>query len=555
MKLKKVFLIIAAAAAAAACISGCNQSKEKADGSENVTLRFLDCWQGESAISPSDLTNNVVAKVIREKTGVTLNPEFITTSEIEKLNVLFASGDMPDLISAPFWGGADATTMLIKRSAKEGLLMSLDELVEEYGPNVKPAMEGVAATKDLKEFDLEDPDFEGKHYLLLAQAKMIESPEDVANDAKTLYIRKDIYDSLNVDPEKIKTSDDIYELLKKIKAGNFKDVNGRDIIPAGSWHSGYLLGLLYTSYIDSVDNITNYGLSDGKVVEDTFEPLTEKRILFMRKLISEGLLDVEAISQNSARATEKLSTGSVGIIGSRYNQLKDTLSNTLYITNPEMKYIPLPYLQDAKGRTGFISLKGTSGASVLMIPKTTKNPEAVIKALNFINSEEGVKLISYGIEGEHYNMVDGKPRLTQEWLEKYKSDTKNLSKEGIRSIYDRLLLLNKRLKEYGESLPGQADEVDEDFEYAKSLCPFGGFVDGIRVNYFENSYPDIDKVKSLRSSSKVNDTINKAYFQESDEAALQVIRGLKEQMYKDGEIEKLLDYLTEQTKDRDDILY
>jgi putative aldouronate transport system substrate-binding protein len=555
MRLKKLLGMAMVTVVAVSCFSACNQAEKNAVEGENITLRFLDCWQGESAISPEDLTNNPVAKVIREKTGVTLSPEFITTSEIEKLNVLFTSGDMPDLISAPFWGGNDAATQLIKRAAKEGLLTPLDELVNKHGPNVKPAMEGVAATKDLREFDLEDPDFEGKHYFLLAQAKMIDSPDDVTNDAKTLYMRKDIYEALNVDPEKIKTSDDIYELLKKIKEGGFKDINGRDVIPAGSWHSGYLLGLLYTSYIDSVNNMTNYGLSDGKVVEDTFEPLTEQRVLFMRKLISEGLLDVEAFSQNSARATEKLSTGQVGIIGSRYTQLRDTLGSTLYVTNPEMEYIPLPYLLDAKGRKGFVSLKGTSGGSVLILPNTNKHPEATIKVLDYINSEEGMKLISYGIEGEHYNMVDGKPRLTAEWLDKYKSDTKNLSKEGIRSIYDRLLLINNRLKDYGESLPGQADEVDPKYEYAKSLCPFGGFVEGIRLNYFESTYPDIDKVKSLRSSSKVNDTLNKAYFKDSDEEALAVIRELKEQMYKDGEIEKLLDYLTEQIKNRDDILY
>lgn len=52
------------------------------------------------------------------------------------------------------------------------------------------------------------------------------------------HIRKDIAEALNVDPKSITTSEQLYELAKKIKAGNFKDENGKDIYPIGPRYWG-----------------------------------------------------------------------------------------------------------------------------------------------------------------------------------------------------------------------------------------------------------------------------------------------------------------------------
>ena len=63
-----------------------------------------------------------------------------------------------------------------------------------------------------------------------------------------------------------------------------------------------------------------------------------------------------------------------------------------------------------------------------------------------------VDLLGYGVEGVHYNMVDGKPRLTAEWQEKYEKDQNSLKKEGI-GIYN-VIRLNNYISAYGESTYG-----------------------------------------------------------------------------------------------------
>lgn len=43
--------------------------------------------------------------------------------------------------------------------------------------------------------------------------------------------------------------------------------------------------------------------------------------------------------------------------------------------------------------------------------------EAIMKMVDYIFSEEGARLINFGVEGQHYDMVDGKPIIKQEILD------------------------------------------------------------------------------------------------------------------------------------------
>ena len=50
------------------------------------------------------------------------------------------------------------------------------------------------------------------------------------------------------------------------------------------------------------------------------------------------------------------------------------------------------------------------------IGHTNKHPVETIKYFDFYFSEEGRRLVNFGVEGEQYNMVDGKPQFTEEFL-------------------------------------------------------------------------------------------------------------------------------------------
>jgi len=516
---------------------------------EQVTLTYFNCWNGSSTTGPEDPTDNPVANKLKEETGVTLDIEYATTSEVEKLNIIFASGDMPDIINAPFWGGFDSPTKILKKAAREGLLLSFDEYIEKY-TNVKAALtQGIA--KDFRENDLEDRAFEGKHYFIPWQTPR--AKEDVTNWAYNAYARKDIIDALGINADDIKTSEDVYNLLKEIKNGGFTDINGNPVIPAGTWANGWTDIPMMNSFNEN--NLTEFTKVDGKLRYNAFSPLLEEQILFMRKLISEGLFDPEAFCQNDAIAKEKMVLGKVAVFGSHYIHAKDNLS-MLYKEHPEMQYIPIGPVLDANGealQVGQKQLDGRAGCPVLTITKNCEHPEAAIRLIDYIGSIEGQKLVYYGLEGVHYEMVDKKPRMKDEWLDKWNENPQILRNEGIQSIYTWIVSRDCRMSEFGESEPGGSKNADEIYELAKKKSPIK-LVSGYRISYFKNEYPEIEKIESVANYQTQRDVIEKAYFAETDEEALKVLEDYRKQLKKSG-IEDYEKFINEKTKTRDDIIW
>jgi len=255
----------------------------------------------------------------------------------------------------------------------------------------------------------------------------------------------------------------------------------------------------------------------------------------MRKLISEGLFDPEAFCQNDAIAKEKMVLGKVAVFGSHYIHAKDNLS-MLYKEHPEMQ-----------------QLDGRAGCPVLTITKNCEHPEAAIRLIDYIGSIEGQKLVYYGLEGVHYEMVDEKPRMKDEWLDKWNENPQILRNEGIQSIYTWIVSRDCRMSEFGESEPGGSKNADEIYELAKKKSPIK-LVSGYRISYFKNEYPEIEKIESVANYQTQRDVIEKAYFAETDEEALKVLEDYRKQLKKSG-IEDYEKFINEKTKTRDDIIW
>ena len=131
---------------------------------DDVQLKMLICWNGGFKTA-QDQYNNDVAAAIREKIGVTVEFEGIMMSEAEKLNMMFASGDMPDMVNAPYWGGTAGETAIIKKAGVEGRLIDIKDMVPNY-PNIADAYDiGVIGQKYL-ETDIDTPENNGARYVL-----------------------------------------------------------------------------------------------------------------------------------------------------------------------------------------------------------------------------------------------------------------------------------------------------------------------------------------------------------------------------------------------------
>lgn len=524
---------------------------------EKVVVRVLDCWNGSSQDAPADFENNPVAKKILEKTNVVFKIDNATTNETEKLNMMFAAGDVQyDLIFAPYWGGDGGECGVIKRAGSQNLLKPLEDLISKYGENIKPALT-TNLRKSFVDNDMNYSGYNGHTYVVPYETHATD--QDYRNEGMGLYARKDIMDALGWKQDTFNSSEKVYEYLKLVKGGSFKDAAGKAVIPAGTWHDGWEAVQYAKSYKDN----SQFGLYtyEGKTYAFQRGPLFEKQVLFIRKLVADGLFDKAAFSQNDTSAKEMMAIGKYAVVPGHFFHFRDNLRETLYKTNPDMQYVPIGPIPNQDGTVGEKRGMAKGGSPAWFIPASTKDDvaEATIKAINWLNSKEGKILPYYGVEGVHYDLVNGKPVTKDEYLQKYKDGTLK-KEEGVQATYMKMVSLRPFMSEWGEFSLGDSKSLDANYQYAVTkVNPYIPTDDGVDLwTIFRNdfkkddpqTYESIDKVWLKEMWPDVDNKYReRAYLAKSDDEALKILNVYEKRLI-DAGIEKFEDYCTKNQKDK-----
>ncbi|HIS67778.1 MAG TPA: hypothetical protein IAA58_00215 [Candidatus Gallacutalibacter stercoravium] len=521
---------------------------------DDVTIEILNCWNGGFK-NPSDLRNNEVATAIRDKIGVTVEIEGIMMSETEKLNMEFASGDMHEVINAPYWGGDGGETAVIKQAGSEGRLLALDDDINDFA-NIKDAWKVGVVSQAFLENDLEYEGFGGKHYILPMQTPGEE--ESIDYWAYGVFARGDVFDKVGIEADSVRTPDDLYNFFKALDAADIKDVNGNDTIIAstagmGNSYTDYLLGF-------TLPGLTSYKQNEDKVWE--YYPLTEDWVdagLFMWKLVNEGLFDKECFKQTPTTANEKLGNGTALVYAAQYNDsIRATKATGLYIQNPEMRYMPVGPLEYKDGTTKVqVEANGRNGTPCAIFTTNCQNLRAALTYYDYVNSYEGLLLTKYGIEGEDYTMdEDGMPQLDQETLDRMieGDDTVNDERRerGI-GVYCQTLA-DRSVSLFGEKNPGDAAAGVQEIQDFKKVSPVK-IIDGYAVDKVALDFEGYDRVSKIAfEGTKQEDERQKAYFAATEEEARAILEGYQEYVRtEDGGIfMEYMEYLNEKANERGD---
>lgn len=525
---------------------------------DDVKLKMLICWNGGFKTA-TDQYNNEVATAIREKTGVTVEFEGIMMSETEKLNLLFASGDMPDMINAPYWGGNAGETAVIKKAASEGRLLPIENLLPNY-PNLANAYDIGIVSQSYLENDLDYAGFDGHRYILPQETPG--DTADVTNWAYGVFVRGDVPTTLGVDPKTIKTADDLYNFMVKAKEHGFKDVNGNDTIVATTYHNGWD----YSGYSINLASkkFSNYRKqADGTYTHLALTDEWMNRNLFTWKLVNQGLLDVECFKQTDAQADEKVGNGTALFASAQYGVVINSTKLTgLYSSKPEMRYIPVGPMTYSDGQP-FVQLEqnGRGGSPAIIFPTTCSNIEAAMTYLDYVNSEEGARLCQYGIEGDTYTMnSDGQPRLNSDILARKAAGDSSVDDElrakGISYILGRTLQADKRFTWWGEINAGDADAAPPEMTEYKLARPVER-VDGYPLEGLVSKYEKYDIVKKFAfEGTTEEDYKQRAFFADTEAEAKAILEeyGTYLMTQENGIFKDYLAYVNEAAKSRDDIL-
>lgn len=524
---------------------------------DDVQLKMLICWNGGFKTA-DDQYNNEVAKAIRDKIGVTVEFEGINMSELEKLNMVFASGDMPDIINAPYWGGTDGATTVIRKAGNEGRLIDISDKVPNY-PNIADAYDIGVISKKYLENDIEEEG--GARYVL--PTEVAGSKEDIALWCYGVFVRGDVPEALGIDPSSIKTSEELMDFMKKARDYGFKDINGNDCIVATTYHEGWA----YDNYAASFDEkkLTSYSLDEnGKV---TYGKLSENWVdknLFIWELVHEGILDKECFKQTDDQGKEKVGNGTALFSCAQYGVTVDATKMTgLYETHPEMRYVPVGPLNYKDGSAQVqLESEGRSGSPVIFFPSTCVNIDAALTWLDYLNSKEGTKLICYGFEGDTYEMNDqGQPRmnadLTKRYGENQEAVKEELRERGIFYMASRTYVAKKNNLWFGEPGPFEADALDPYIVEYRKLKP-AEIMPGYAIDALASGFEGYQEFAEWAfDDTKEKEYKERAYFANSEEEARSILEDYQEYLRTNdgGKMQAFLDYMTEMSTSRDDIVY
>ncbi|MGI5894313.1 MAG: extracellular solute-binding protein [Candidatus Merdivicinus sp.] len=391
MKAKKIGIFMLAgllAASMCACSEGGNSDTTSSSDSANastassekrgkITATVYD--RGNVPTAEGTTENNRWTQWINENSPVDV--EFVAiprTGSGEKLNVLFASGTAPDLI---FEYAPSVKTPLYQQKQ----LMPIDDMIENYSTEYKALVEQYPEL--LKAGKMDD----GKTY----QFGRIHTIKPL----RGVVIRKDWLEKLNL--EVPKTVDDYYNVMKAFVTQD-PDGNGQD--------DTYGIAMSYRAgeTFDQMIPGGEFGIVDGKY-QYTWDRL-QTRLEFKKKLYDEGMIDKEYMTdKNGARAMQDFVTGKTGIFPwlITYDQFLKTEYKTLKDNVPDAEIEFIAYPETPWGVTYMPTLQNPVQMTAV-VNAACKDPESVMKFVDFACSKEFAQTLKYGTEGVHYNLVDGK---------------------------------------------------------------------------------------------------------------------------------------------------
>lgn len=152
---------------------------------------------------------------------------------------------------------------------------------------------------------------------------------------------------------------------------------------------------------------------DGRFYDRYTDPEYKRWLAMFRQLGEEGLLANDIFIDKRAQMEEKLAEGRYFCMLYQRTDLAEQ-QRALYEKNPGGAYIAIDGPRNANGDPHTLPGTSINGWTVTLISKNCAHPDKAIQLMSFLMGEEGQKLIALGIEGEHYQMVNGRAELTEE---------------------------------------------------------------------------------------------------------------------------------------------
>ncbi|MCZ8511067.1 extracellular solute-binding protein [Paenibacillus filicis] len=463
--LKRGAASVLAAATAFGLLAGCSTKGEQAgagaasggDGASKAQLTLkVEVFDRGNSPAGMTVTKNLVTKWVQETFG---NPnniklEYIPVpraQEVDKLNVLMASGDAPDIVFT-------YDPNLVYKYVQQGGLMDLGKLIDAWGANLKSYL-----GKDTLDYGK----FDGVQYAIPAKRVYLGKYSSM--------IRQDWLDKLGLPVPR--TTQEVYNTLKAFKE---KNAGGSGTIPLGLSLAPASIEPIIWPFIKKTSDEERYTLMQllGSGDRPTLMPGHKEGVQFLNKLYNEGLISPDfALDKDKKKLQQDVMTGKVGMYAEDAGQSYGTAPDIIGVLQKNIQGAKVTPIDPYTNEEGKHSKPAYQPAGMyIMIPKTSKNGEAAMKYLNWMAQKDVLNRLTNGEEGKNYTLQDGIPILKDE------DATKNL----LYNAGDMRLVSNGLdLGDKDKNLKAMALAVPEAFRKDAAAAYQNGLADGIPPLRFE----------------------------------------------------------------------
>ncbi|MDR3148028.1 MAG: extracellular solute-binding protein [Treponema sp.] len=349
----------------------------------------------------NNLNNNKVTAWYESKTNVHVNWTVLNHQTIrDELNLLIAAGEYPDLI---IYGGLSAAEIF--SYGTQGLFLPLEDLYEKYGYYAKRAYDRIDSLPGaLVQTD-------GHIYAL---GSINECFHCMYMDK--LWINQKWLTTLGLAAPT--TTEEFYNVLKAFKT---RDPNGNgkaDELPlVGAVNIGDGFNFILSAFMYWGQDYMS--LNNGRVVFNPVQDDFKEGMLYIRRLVSEGLLDPVTFTQDGDQL-KALATQDTQLVGSfpgfyfanALNQWQDT---------PDHRVLDYPALSPLKGPKGIQWTRYTNtgyNTTQVIITDHCKDPDLAFRWIDGLYEDEVTLIMGHGMEGDGWVKpasgavgINGKPAI------------------------------------------------------------------------------------------------------------------------------------------------
>ncbi|GEM44694.1 ABC transporter substrate-binding protein [Deinococcus cellulosilyticus] len=396
-----------------------------------------------------------VGRELTKRTGITLKAEFAVGDPDQKINLIAASGQYPDLIAPK-----GAAGVLIDADA----VLDLTSLINKNAPNIKKVIGN----------QMNRMKFSNKNQGIY----FIPNNDTIGQ----IYFDNDAWFKLQLQALKeqkyprVKTLKDFEKVIADYVIKHPKTADGKPTIGlsllADDWR-----------FVISVTNPAFWatgGWDDGewyidpktfKAMPHHFRPEEKEYFRWLNHMNDIGLLDKESFTQKYDQYLAKIASGRVvGLIDANW-EIGDAMNSLKAAGKHEQMYGRFPAVLNSKMKAAYNAPTGFRGGYGIGITKAAKDPVRILKFLDYLSSDEGQVLINWGIEGKHYKVVNGKREFLPKYEEMRKKDPAGFARETGIGNYGLSLRYGDGVKDktgnyYTTNFPDQILENYTDAEKA-----------------------------------------------------------------------------------------